>query len=47
LWDAYGIALSADSLSRYIRHYQIMLAARQEDPALAVPRARRSRCTSS
>src|SRR5712691_8139607 len=33
LWDAYGIALSADSLARYIRHYQIMLAARQEDPA--------------
>lgn len=34
LLDAYGIKLSADSLSRYIRHYQIMLAARQEDPAL-------------
>jgi hypothetical protein len=33
LWDGYGIALSADSLARYIRHYQIMLAARQEDPA--------------
>jgi hypothetical protein len=33
LGDAYGIALSADSLARYIRHYQIMLAARQEDPA--------------
>ena len=33
LWDAYGIALSADSLARYLRHYQIMLAARQEDPA--------------
>jgi hypothetical protein len=32
LWDAHGIALSADSLARYIRHYQIMLAARQEDP---------------
>jgi hypothetical protein len=33
LWDAYGIQLSADSLARYIRHYQVMLAARQEDPA--------------
>lgn len=32
LWDAYGIKLSADSLARYIRHYQVMLAARQEDP---------------
>jgi hypothetical protein len=33
LFDGYGIKLSADSLARYIRHYQIMLAARQEDPA--------------
>ncbi len=33
LSDAYGIPLSADSLARYIRHYQIMLAARQEDTA--------------
>jgi hypothetical protein len=33
LWDAYAIKLSADSLARYIRHYQIMLAARQQDPA--------------
>jgi hypothetical protein len=32
LWDQYRIQLSADSLARYIRHYQIMLAARQEDP---------------
>jgi hypothetical protein len=32
LWDRYGIKLSADSLARYIRHYQVMLAARQEDP---------------
>ena len=32
LWDGYGIKLSADSLARYIRHYQVMLAARQEDP---------------
>jgi len=30
LWDAYGIQLSDDSIARYIRHYQIMLAARQE-----------------
>ena len=32
LSDAYAIKLSADSLARYIRHYQIMLAARQQDP---------------
>ena len=28
----YGIRLSADSLERYIRYYQVMLAARQQDP---------------
>ena len=33
LWDDYGIQLSEDALSRYIRQYQIMLAARQEDSA--------------
>ena len=33
LWDEYGIQLSEDSLARYIRHYQAMLAARQQDPA--------------
>ena len=32
LWDDYGIKLSADSIARYIRHYQVMLAARQQDP---------------
>jgi hypothetical protein len=32
LRDEYSIKLSADSITRYIRHYQIMLAARQEDP---------------
>src|SRR5260370_32916417 len=32
LQEGYGITLSADSLARYIRHYQVMLAARQEDP---------------
>jgi hypothetical protein len=32
LGDRYGIKLSEDSLARYIRHYQAMLAARQEDP---------------
>ena len=32
LWDDYGIKLSDDSLARYIRHYQVMLAARQQDP---------------
>jgi hypothetical protein len=33
LWDDYGIKLSADSIARYIRHYQVLLAARQQDPA--------------
>jgi hypothetical protein len=33
LADDYGIQLSEDSLARYIRHYQRMLAARQEDPS--------------
>jgi hypothetical protein len=32
LHDHYGIRLSADSIARYIHHYQVMLAARQEDP---------------
>lgn len=32
LWDDYGIKLSDDSIARYIRHYQVMLAARQQDP---------------
>jgi hypothetical protein len=32
LEDRFGIKLSEDSLVRYIRHYQVMLAARQEDP---------------
>jgi hypothetical protein len=32
LWDDYGIRLSDDSIARYIRHYQVMLAARQQDP---------------
>jgi hypothetical protein len=32
LQDGYGIALSEDSIARYIRHYQVMLAARQQDP---------------
>jgi hypothetical protein len=32
LEDAFGIKLSQDSLARYIRHYQVILAARQEDP---------------
>jgi hypothetical protein len=32
LCDAYSIKLSEDSIARYIRHYQIMLAARQQDP---------------
>src|SRR3984957_18800269 len=32
LQDTYSIRLSADSLERYIRYYQVMLAARQQDP---------------
>ena len=32
LWDDYRIQLSADSIARYIGHYQVMLAARQQDP---------------
>jgi len=32
LLDEYGIPLSDDCLSRYIRHDQVMLAARQQDP---------------
>jgi hypothetical protein len=31
LWDQYAIKLSADSIGEYIRRYQILLAARQED----------------
>jgi hypothetical protein len=34
LREEYGIRLSVDSLARYIRHYQIMLAARQQDPEI-------------
>jgi hypothetical protein len=34
LRDRYTISLSTDSLARYIRHYQVMLAARQQDPAI-------------
>jgi hypothetical protein len=32
LRDDYGIHLSEDSIARYIHHYQVMLAARQQDP---------------
>jgi hypothetical protein len=32
LADEYDIKLSDDSIARYIRHYQAMLAARQQDP---------------
>ena len=32
LHEDYGILLSEDSLTRYIRHYQVLLAARQQDP---------------
>jgi hypothetical protein len=42
LGDAYGIRLSEDSVSRYIRHYQRMLAARQQDPEVL-----RRQCESS
>lgn len=33
LADTYGIALSPDAIELYIRRYQTMLAARQQDPA--------------
>jgi hypothetical protein len=33
LRDESSITPSEDSLARYIRHYQVMLAARQQDPA--------------
>jgi hypothetical protein len=32
LHEDYGIQLSEDSLTRYIRYYQVLLAARQQDP---------------
>ena len=32
LWDRYAIKISADSIGEYIQRYQVMLAARQEDP---------------
>ena len=32
LGDSYRIALSADAVERYVRRYQQMLAARQQDP---------------
>jgi hypothetical protein len=34
LLDDYGIKLSEDAIEQYIRRYQIMLAARQQDPEL-------------
>jgi hypothetical protein len=34
LLDGYGIKLSEDAIEKYIRRYQIMLAARQQDAAL-------------
>jgi hypothetical protein len=33
LWDNYRLGLSEDSIARYVRHYQNMLAARQQDEA--------------
>jgi hypothetical protein len=32
LLDCFGIKVSDDSLTRYVQHYQVMLAARQQDP---------------
>lgn len=32
LGDSYGIKLSADAIAKYIQRYQVMLAARQQDP---------------
>jgi hypothetical protein len=34
LLDGYGITLSEDAIEKYIRRYQVMLAARQQDAAL-------------
>jgi len=34
LFDDYGIKLSHDAISNYIRRYQVMLAARQQDPEI-------------
>jgi hypothetical protein len=34
LLDGYGIKLSEDAIEKYIRRYQVMLAARQQDAAL-------------
>jgi hypothetical protein len=34
LLDGYGIKLSEDAIEKYIRRYQVMLAARQQDTAL-------------
>ena len=34
LLDDYGIKLSEDALDQYVRRYQVMLAARQQDPEL-------------
>jgi hypothetical protein len=34
LLDGYGIKLSADAIEKYIRRYQVMLSARQQDAAL-------------
>jgi hypothetical protein len=34
LLDGYGIKLSVDAIEKYIRRYQVMLAARQQDAAL-------------
>jgi hypothetical protein len=32
LWDAHAIKLSDDAIAKYIQRYQVMLAARQQDP---------------
>jgi hypothetical protein len=32
LWDDYAIKLSDDAIAKYIQRYQLMLAARQQDP---------------
>jgi hypothetical protein len=32
LLDAYRITLSEDAIAKYLRRYQVMLAARQQDP---------------
>ena len=42
LLDDYAIKLSDDAIAKYIRRYQVMLAARQQDPKPCVANTNRS-----